>query len=171
MLQTWFIKSVCDFYCVVLLGDSCDNDDDNDGIKDNVDNCPKVFNPLQKDKNGGFLIQLKSVKMWFPLCISVDGTGDACENDFDVDGVVDAEDACPYNKEIKQANFNNYKTVKLSDNQPSKSEKHAEWKVIGNGSEITQLVDNFPEMLIGKIIYILMITSFTTKNRCSYRSG
>jgi len=103
--------------------------------------------------------------------VSVDGTGDVCENDFDGDGVVDAEDACPNNKEIKKANFNNYKTVKLSDNQASGSEKYAEWKVTSNGSEITQMVDNFPEMLIGKLyICILMITSFTTQYLCSYRS-
>ena len=87
------------------------------------------------------------------LYVAVDGTGDACENDFDADGIVDTEDACPYNKEIKIANFNSYKTVKLSNNQAARTEKHAQWKVTGNGSEITQLVDNQPEILIGKLHY------------------
>lgn len=40
---------------VVLLGDSCDHDDDNDGIRDKNDNCPKVYNPLQEDDNGEFI--------------------------------------------------------------------------------------------------------------------
>ena len=99
-------------------------------------------------------MQLKNTRIQLSYFVSVDGTGDVCENDFDGDGVVDAEDACPNNKEIKKANFNNYKTVKLSDNQASGSEKYAEWKVTSNGSEITQLVDNFPEMLIGKYIFL-----------------
>ena len=37
-------------FCYV--GDACDNDDDNDGIKDKDDNCPKVHNPLQEDEDG-----------------------------------------------------------------------------------------------------------------------
>ena len=47
---------------VVLLGDSCDNDDDNDGIRDNDDNCPKVHNPLQEDDNGEFINVAKEYK-------------------------------------------------------------------------------------------------------------
>lgn len=32
-------------------GDECDKDDDSDGVNDEIDNCPKVPNPLQTDKN------------------------------------------------------------------------------------------------------------------------
>ena len=39
---------------ISFLGDACDDDDDNDGIKDNKDNCRIVSNPDQKDSNGWF---------------------------------------------------------------------------------------------------------------------
>jgi hypothetical protein len=61
-------------------------DGDSDGICDNVDNCPLVYNPDQVDKDG-------------------DGVGDVCDNcpavantdqvDGDVDGVGDLCDNCP----------------------------------------------------------------------------
>jgi Zn-dependent metalloprotease len=31
------------------LGDACDTDDDNDGVLDVDDNCPKIYNPYQED--------------------------------------------------------------------------------------------------------------------------
>jgi hypothetical protein len=33
-------------------GDVCDDDDDNDGIRDNIDNCRLVYNPDQADRDG-----------------------------------------------------------------------------------------------------------------------
>jgi hypothetical protein len=53
-------------------------DSDGDGIPDNIDNCPDVYNPDQADSDG-------------------DGVGDACDtgNDSDGDGVPDDEDNCP----------------------------------------------------------------------------
>lgn len=33
-------------------GDVCDDDDDGDGIHDEMDNCPIVHNPDQADSNG-----------------------------------------------------------------------------------------------------------------------
>ena len=77
-------------------GDSCDLDDDDDGINDDnlpaggpspafttpgvgvtsPDNCPLVPNPAQTDTDG-------------------DGRGDACDNDRDNDGVPDLTDNCP----------------------------------------------------------------------------
>jgi alpha-tubulin suppressor-like RCC1 family protein len=44
-----------------LIGNSCDPDDDNDGVPDGTDNCPLVYNPNQADAD-------------------VDGLGDACDN-------------------------------------------------------------------------------------------
>ncbi len=52
------------------------NDDDKDGIKNNVDNCPKVYNPNQLDTDS-------------------DGKGNACDNDDDNDGINDSSDNCP----------------------------------------------------------------------------
>ena len=35
-----------------IAGDACDDDDDNDGVQDARDNCPKVKNNAQSDSNG-----------------------------------------------------------------------------------------------------------------------
>ena len=60
-------------------GDVCDADDDNDGVNDNVDNCPNVSNPNQLDTDN-------------------DGLGNACDPDDDNDGVIDTEDCDPLDK-------------------------------------------------------------------------
>ena len=59
-------------------GDLCDDDDDNDKVKDDKpDNCPKVPNPApQVDTDN-------------------DGKGDACDSDDDNDGIPDDQDNCP----------------------------------------------------------------------------
>jgi len=71
-------------------------DQDCDGIDDDVDNCPKIFNPAQTDTDG-------------------DGKGDACDIcpddatnscnvvDSDGDGVADSEDNCPNTPNADQA--------------------------------------------------------------------
>ena len=56
--------------------DQC-NDSDNDGIANDVDNCPWVANPDQQDTDG-------------------DGLGDAWDPDIDDDGVLNDDDNCPY---------------------------------------------------------------------------
>ena len=54
-----------------------DVDTDGDGIGDSLDNCPAVANAGQADLDG-------------------DGAGDACDDDIDGDGVLNADDAFPY---------------------------------------------------------------------------
>ena len=57
------------------VADCVDPDDDDDGILDEQDNCPKTPNPDQTDDNG-------------------DGIGDVCQDDTDGDGIIDPEDNC-----------------------------------------------------------------------------
>ncbi len=79
------------------VGDACDNDVDGDGVLNANDNCyyhneydfdggvmskgsTDVYNPDQRDSDG-------------------DGTGNACDDDMDGDGVVNLEDGCPFDIE------------------------------------------------------------------------
>jgi Ca2+-binding RTX toxin-like protein len=58
-------------------GDTCDLDDDGDGVGDAApDNCPLVVNADQANNDG-------------------DAQGDVCDSDDDNDGVADTSDACP----------------------------------------------------------------------------
>jgi hypothetical protein len=70
-----------DYDNVLLRAGAADADSDDDGVPDDVDNCPTVPNPDQTDSDG-------------------DGIGDACDEtpggpDSDDDGVPDDVDNCP----------------------------------------------------------------------------
>jgi len=55
--------------------DTTEPDNDDDSVADASDNCPNIFNLVQKDTDG-------------------DGLGDACDTDDDEDGVLDSDDNC-----------------------------------------------------------------------------
>ncbi len=61
-------------------------DTDNDGIPDDLDNCPDTFNPTQIDTDG-------------------DGLGDECDPDIDGDGIANEQDNCPYTYNPDQADL------------------------------------------------------------------
>jgi formylglycine-generating enzyme required for sulfatase activity len=60
-------------------------DQDHDGLANDVDNCPNVYNPEQQDTD-------------------LDTIGDICDPDNDNDGVEDVEDNCPFIANDSQAN-------------------------------------------------------------------
>jgi len=69
------------------IGDACDDDKDNDGIKNAKDNCELVPNPDQKRTD------------------TTRPEGDACAKDKDGDGVPDTEDVCPERFDVGRADF------------------------------------------------------------------
>ncbi len=79
------------------LPDSCELDADTDGVIDNCDNCPLIYNPNQQNSDS-------------------DGLGDACDNcpsvanpgqgDADADGRGDGCDNCPLVANASQADCN-----------------------------------------------------------------
>ena len=60
------------------------DDSDEDGVDDELDNCPSVANPDQTDTDS-------------------DGAGDACDDDDDGDWVLDVDDNCPLTPNEDQA--------------------------------------------------------------------
>ena len=59
------------------------SDTDDDGIADDIDNCPTVTNADQQDTDG-------------------DGVGNACDPDIDGDGIANAADNCPLDRNADQ---------------------------------------------------------------------
>ena len=71
------------------LNPNISKDSDGDKIPDLEDNCPTIYNPMQKDKNA-------------------DGVWDAC-SDVDKDGIIWNKDNCPYTYNPDQKDVNNNK--------------------------------------------------------------
>jgi len=71
------------------FGDACDlvncTDDDGDTVCDDVDNCAGLYNPDQTAD------------------ADADGTGDACDDDIDGDGLANESDNCPEVDNVDQA--------------------------------------------------------------------
>jgi thrombospondin 2/3/4/5 len=75
------------------------------------------------------------------------GIGDACEDDFDGDGVDNLVDVCPYNNKIHSTDFRTFQRVRLDpvgDNQ-----KDPKWLIYNKGAEMVQTLNSDPGMAIG----------------------
>lgn len=74
--------------------------------------------------------------------------GDACESDYDNDGVDDRYDDCPSNSLVTTTDFSSFTSIILYPNLLTAP--HPGWLVLHNGKEVRQLVQtNMPAMLIG----------------------
>jgi len=62
----------------ILYQSLLNRDADSDGVRDGSDNCPQISNPSQTDFDG-------------------DRQGDSCDSDDDNDGILDLDDAFPFN--------------------------------------------------------------------------
>lgn len=82
-------------------------DVDGDKIKDILDNCVSVSNPLQEDINGN-------------------GRGDACD-DFDKDGIINSVDNCPENPNRNQADEDGDSVGNACDGEESRITERLSW--------------------------------------------
>jgi len=77
----------------------CPNDVDCDGVPDVSDNCPTVYNPDQKNSDGGRRPNGPNIPNEWASNPAQDRMGDACDLDNDNDALPDSEefdDHCPY---------------------------------------------------------------------------
>jgi Zn-dependent metalloprotease len=92
-------------------GDACDDDDDNDGVPDTVDNCPRTRNFFQDDDDtdgvGNACDNCPYDANPDQSNRDNDSQGDLCDADADNDGVLNNDDNCWLTPNRYQWDFNN----------------------------------------------------------------
>ena len=105
-------------FSVMRGGINDSDDDDKDGIKNDVDNCRYTKNADQKDTDG-------------------DGVGDACENyhdddDDDDDDIINDDDNCRFTKNYDQKDTDGDGVGDACDKDPGKITECVDGKIIKN---------------------------------------
>ncbi|CAH1239205.1 THBS4 [Branchiostoma lanceolatum] len=105
------------------MGDTCDDDIDNDEFLNIEDNCPLTVNVNQTDSDGDGVGDLCDN---CPLDINTDqwdtdgdGIGDMCDSDADSDGVFDNQDNCPFVANAQQKDTDGDGIGDVCDNCPT----------------------------------------------------
>ena len=76
-----------------------------------------------------------------------DGKGDACDDDWDGDGVLDRFDVCPDNKKIYKTDFRTYQTIALDPEGESQIDPL--WIILNEGADIYQTLNSDPGLAVG----------------------
>ena len=104
------------------VGDECDDDIDGDGVENDIDNCPLVYNPAQTITSPQSKANISFFGIFTAIILSCQ-SGDKCLNDMDGDGVDDQHDVCPERKDIGTTDFSNLETMDLCEKDKVKSKR------------------------------------------------
>jgi len=131
------------------IGDACDDDDDNDGIRDVSDNCRLVKNIGQNDTDkdgvGDACDNCVNVTNTDQIDTNNNGIGDACDADADSDGILNGTDNCAfvYNPDQKDVDADGIGDA--CDNCPqvfNKNQTDKDDNLVGDACETTRDSDS-----------------------------